>query len=189
VQSITGGGASYTVTVQTGAWDGTVRLAVGTTGAVRDTAGWPLATGQVSAAGYQMTHLHFTAVPDALITVDSGDPCSMSVAVAGGTGARSYQWHFDDAVKAGSALPGETGPVLEIPRVSLEDDGVYHCEVIDTHETIQSPPTRLAVQAVLPAAGVTALLAAALSLALAGALAVRQGRVPRRLYPFRRARL
>ena len=181
VLSISGGGAAYTVSVQTGAWDGTVRLAVGTGGAVRDLAGWPLATGQVSAGGYQMSHLRFTAIPESLITVDSGESCGMSVAVSGGTGTRTYQWFFDDAVKANAALPGETGPALDIPKTRMDDDGVYYCEVTDAHETIQSPPTRLQVRSVLPLSGAAGLFLTAVVLALAGA----RRAAGRRLYLFR----
>ena len=158
-----------------------MRLAVGTSGAVRDLAGWPLATGQVSAGGYQMSHLRFTAIPESLITVDSGESCGMSVAVSGGTGTRTYQWFFDDAVKANAALPGETGPALDIPKTRMEDDGVYYCEVTDAHETIQSPPTRLQVRSVLPLSGAAGLFLTAVVLALAGA----RRAAGRRLYLFR----
>lgn len=171
VLSISGSGTAYTVSVQTGAWDGTVRLAVGTSGAVRDAAGWPLAVGQVSAAGYAMSHLRFTAIPAPLIMVTAGDRCAMAVAVAGGTGARTYQWHLDDVL-----LPGAADATLDIPRAGLDDVGRYHCEVTDAHETIQSPPTRLQVQAVMPAAGTAGRLLAAAALALAGVCGVR-GRV------------
>ena len=182
VSSITGNGAAYTVTVRTGAWDGTLRLAVGTTGSIKDAAGWPLAAGMVSPSPYQMSHLRFTAVPGALTTLKSGEPCSMAVAVAGGTGARSYQWYRDGAAKTYETVDGATGPVLNIPRVWAEDRGWYYCEVADAHETIQSPPARLEVQAVLPAAGLAGLCFAAAAVALAGARRTR-------LYPFRRARL
>ena len=185
VSSISGTGAAYTVTVRTGAWDGTLRLAVGTTGPVKDAAGWPLAAGMVSPSPYQMSHLRFTAVPDALTTLKSGEPCRMAVAVAGGTGARSYQWHRDGAAKEYEPVDGATSPVLDISRVWIEDEGWYYCEVADAHETIQSPPARLEVQAVLPAAGAGGLALAAALLTFAGARATRSVR----LYPFRRTRL
>jgi hypothetical protein len=84
-------------------------------------------------------------------------------------GTRTYQWHFDGAAKADAALPGETEPTLDISHARPEDGGVYYCEVADAHETIQSPPARLKVQAVLPVFGMTGLFLTAAVLALAGA--------------------
>ncbi len=179
ILSITGSGAARIVSVQTGALDGPIGLAVDSGGTVRDPAGWPLAAGMTSAGSYQMSHLRFTAVPAALTTVDAGTPVSFSVAVAGGTGTRRFQWHLDDAVKTGAPLSGETGPVLDIPHAAAKDDGVYYCEVTDAHETLQSPPARLRVQTYLPLAGGTGLLLAAAALALLGTCNARRPRLPR----------
>ncbi len=177
VVAISGSGAVYTVSVQTGASDGALWLAVDAVETVQDAVGWPLATGQVSVPGYQMSHLRFTAVPAPLMTVNWGDPCSMSVEVTGGMGARRFQWYFDDSAKPWSELSGETNPTLDIWHVCPEDDGVYYCEVTDAHETIQSSPsTRLQVRAVLAVAGVRGLFMAAAALAVAGAWGARARR-------------
>ncbi len=166
VCSVMGGPSDYIVSVQTGMSDGTVWLAVDASGAVQDPAGWPLANGMGSASGYQMAHLRFTAVPAPLITVNEGDSCSLSVEVIGGMGPRKYQWYLDDTVKAWSALTGETGPILDISHAGAEDNGVYHCEVTDAHETIASPQARLQVQRLVPVTGEVGLLLTAAALAL-----------------------
>ena len=174
IVAISGSGAAYTVSVQTGASDGPVGLAVSPAGPVLDAVGWPLVAGQVSTAEYQVAHLYFTKVPAALMTINCDDPCGMSVTVAGGMGTRKYQWHFDDGVRGWSELPGENDATLYMPHVRLDDDGLYACEVTDAHETIQSsPPTRLQVHGAMPAAGTLGLFIAAAALAFAGA---RRGR-------------
>jgi hypothetical protein len=168
VSSITGSGDTYAVSVLTGTLDGAMGLAVDTGGAVQDAAGWPLGAGTESAEAYQMSHLRFTAVPAPLIPVTAGAPCSMSVEATGGAGARKYQWYLEDAVKGWLPLPEALGPTLDIPHAGMEDDGVYRCEVTDDHETIESPPARLQVQILLPIAGRTGVILAAMALAVAG---------------------
>jgi hypothetical protein len=41
-----------------------------------------------------------------------------------GTGSLDYQWFYND-----DALPGETGPVLTLDNVQLDQSGIYRVEV------------------------------------------------------------
>ena len=57
--------------------------------------------------------------PGGTIQVKLGQPLTLE-GRAEGSSPLMYQWHKD-----GRALPGETGPVLEIPRMDKASAGTY----------------------------------------------------------------
>ena len=82
---------------------------------------------------------------------EEGDPLTMSVTVAGTTGAVTYQWSKDD-----TAIPFETYASIEIASLAESDEGWYKCTVTDESKgLLESQPVFVEVnpEGSLPVAG------------------------------------
>ena len=64
--------------------------------------------------------------------VDAGDPLSLTCQ-ATGSGELSYLWYFN-----GLSLKGETRPEYSINCFMDEDEGMYQCEVTNSHGSVMS---------------------------------------------------
>ncbi|HNR30229.1 MAG TPA: PKD domain-containing protein [Candidatus Hydrogenedentes bacterium] len=89
------------------------------------------------------TPVTFTGQPEDQFAY-AGDGIRFEVVATGGLGTLEYQWWFDDGVKAG-VRTGVDSAVLQFARVSLEDAGLYWCEITDNFGVYTSNPATLAV--------------------------------------------
>lgn len=69
-------------------------------------------------------------------TLLEGDTATFSI-TAGGTPPFRYQWYYD-----GAAMPGETGPTLTVPNLTVDKSGRYYCAVVNAGGTNLSNPNR-----------------------------------------------
>ena len=140
--SVVGPDPTYTVTVTMAdpEDDGTVGIEIGT--GVVDTWGNPYAGG--SSGLYHIHNWHgFTAEPSGTVRLYTGDSHSVSVAVDVGNSVPSYQWKWDDGLKAIHDV-GIDSPTLDLPDVTGLD-GDYWCEVSYDGETYVSGSATLDV--------------------------------------------
>src|SRR5687767_7155589 len=83
--------------------------------------------------------LNITRQPDSLVTVQSGQPATLSVEVAGAS-SPAYQWR-----RFGQAIPGATNASYQIPAVSQFDNDFYDVVVTSGGTTALSQSARLLV--------------------------------------------
>ncbi|MFM1921850.1 MAG: hypothetical protein RLZZ303_3484 [Candidatus Hydrogenedentota bacterium] len=109
------------------------------------------------------------------VTRALGEDVTFSVNANNAVGDVDYQWFLGTPnAKAAVALGGEIASSLTLSNVTPGDSGSYFCAATDDNTTVNSPVFTLTVVNSLPAAGLTAVLAAALATALGGMAALRR---------------
>lgn len=164
IESLSGSGDTYEVTVNIGAGEGTIQLYVHGFGNIEDLSGNPLITPYYEGPSYAIKRLRFISdLPDAVQAVQ-GDPVTFSVEAAGVLETLHYQWFKEDTGKG--ALPGAPdSPTITLHNVGYADEGWYYVRVSDGNESIPSNRAHLTVVAKAPAAGMLALFILAATIA------------------------
>lgn len=79
-----------------------------------------------------------------------GGSVDFSVTVRGGETVPTYQWYFGDSVNTLSPIGGQTGRVLSLSGLGLDDAGVYQCRIaggpLTSPVTLESNAVALAVE-------------------------------------------
>lgn len=175
VESVSGEGSSFIVTVNTGQFDGDLALEVRHDGGVAAAVGGQTLTAPfIGVPPYMVdkSSLAFSRQPEDA-SKRAGQSHTFTVEVTGAQGVPHYQWkHEEEPV-------GEDAPVLTLESLDFDDAGLYLCEAYDDWEMAVSEPARLRVFAAVPAAGLLASAMVAAVIAWLGALFLRKRRTVR----------
>jgi len=146
ITSVTGSGNTYTVTVATGAQEGTLRLNVSAAGPLEDDLNRGLDADYTSGPIYQIEWIHFTLWPPATVTAYLGTDHTLEAFAAGGAPPLQYQWYKSDDNITFTPIPGATDANLLLPNVDPQTAGYYYCEAYNAYDTVLSPTSQVIVE-------------------------------------------
>ncbi len=110
--------------------------------------------------------LEVQVVGDANVSKSPGESHTFQVLAQGGQGPLAYQWRKETSPGVFEAIPGANSASYTIDLLTIEDSGVYNCEVSDAVLSIVSGDITLVVDTGLPATQPLLLAVLALLLAL-----------------------
>lgn len=145
ITSVTGSGNTYTVTVSTGAQEGTLRLDLSAAGPLEDDLNRGLDADYTSGPAYQIEWMRFTIWPPATTTAYLGADYTLEAFATGGAPPLQYQWYKSDDNIAFTPIPGATDANLLLQNVDAQTAGYYYCEAYNAYDSILSPTTQLTV--------------------------------------------
>ena len=122
-----------------------------------------------------VTTLTIIEEPEPIVETQPEASVTLTVTVAGATGTPHYAWMLDKGGK--SPIPvGPDAASLTIAPVSMDDAGIYTCEVSDDVDVVVSSPSLLVVTPGISVGGSLGLAALSSALALAALGLMRRAR-------------
>lgn len=152
---VEGDGALYTVAVDSGDVEGTLRLHVKDSGPLHDHMGRGLSECHDTGPAYQIRWLYFAVMPEETVHAYPGDSVTLAVVAASGTGTIEYQWYKSPDGIAYTPVIDADRPFMVLKSLDWDDAAYYYCQASDLYQVADSQPTQLIVEEV--PLGVTAL--------------------------------